>query len=321
MTEKVPFASVPTELDFPKYEQQILDFWREKGIFAASLAEAATKDKSFVFYEGPPTANGMPHNGHVLTRVVKDLFPRYRSMQGYGVLRKGGWDTHGLPVEVEVEKELRIHGKAAIEEYGVRPFVERCIESVFRYTSEWERLTERLGYWVSLKDAYVTYHKSYVESVWWALSELFNKGLLYQGHKVVWWWAQGGTALSSGEVGLGYKTVDDPSVYVACPLLDEPDTALVVWTTTPWTLPSNSYIAVKPNCQYALVELGEALEADKKSEKKPERGDRGQAPDRGFRPARGAGAEARTQAERGVGVARHGAGGAPLQAAVRLLLQ
>ncbi|MFZ5897302.1 MAG: isoleucine--tRNA ligase [Myxococcota bacterium] len=263
MTEKTPFATVPTELDFPKYEQQILDFWREKAIFEASLAEGATKEKSFVFYEGPPTANGMPHNGHVLTRVVKDLFPRYRSMLGYGVLRKGGWDTHGLPVEVEVEKELRIHGKAAIEEYGVRPFVERCIESVFRYTSEWERLTERLGYWVSLEDAYVTYHKSYVESVWWALSELFNKGLLYQGHKVVWWWAQGGTALSSGEVGLGYKTVDDPSVYVACPLVDEPDTALVVWTTTPWTLPSNSYIAVKPNCRYAVVELGEALEVPK----------------------------------------------------------
>jgi isoleucyl-tRNA synthetase len=268
MTEKASFATVPTELDFPKYERQILEFWREKGIFEASLAEGAARSKSFVFYEGPPTANGMPHNGHVLTRVVKDLFPRYKSMQGFGVLRKGGWDTHGLPVEVEVEKELRIHGKAAIEEYGVRPFVERCIESVFRYTSEWERLTERIAYWVSLDDAYVTYHKSFVESEWWALSELFKKGLLYQGHKVVWWWAQGGTALSSGEVGLGYKTVDDPSVYVACPLVDEPDTALVVWTTTPWTLPSNSYVAVKPNCRYAVVELGDPLEkAEKRSER------------------------------------------------------
>ncbi len=198
----------------------------------------------------------MPHNGHVLTRVMKDLFPRYQSMLGKRVLRKGGWDTHGLPVEVEVEKELRIHGKAAIEAYGVEPFVARCIESVFRYTAEWERLTERIGFWVSLPDAYVTFHKSYVESVWWALSNLFDKGLLYQGHKVVWWWAQGGTALSSAEVGLGYKSVDDPSVFVAFPLVDEPDTALVVWTTTPWTLPSNGYAAVRPGASYDVVRIG-----------------------------------------------------------------
>ena len=189
-------------------------------------------------------------------------------MLGKRVLRKGGWDTHGLPVEVEVEKELRIHGKAAIQEYGVEPFVARCIESVFRYTSEWERLTERIGFWVSLPDAYVTYHKSYVESVWWALSNLFEKGLLYQGHKVVWWWAQGGTALSAGEVGLGYKTVDDPSVYVAFPLLDDPETALAVWTTTPWTLSSNGYAAVRANYSYDVVRLG-APKVDPKAKKKP----------------------------------------------------
>ena len=230
MTEP-PFEPVSTELDFPSYERRILALWKERGIFEKSLA-AHADGEHFVFYEGPPTANGVPHNGHVLTRVVKDLFPRYQAMQGKRVLRKGGWDTHGLPVEVEVEKELRIHGKAAIQEYGVEPFVARCIESVFRYTNEWEKLTERIGFWVSLPDAYVTYHRSYVESVWWALSNLFDKGLLYQGHKVVWWWAQGGTALSAGEVGLGYKTVDDPSVYVAFPLVDEPDTSLVVWTTT-----------------------------------------------------------------------------------------
>jgi isoleucyl-tRNA synthetase len=246
------FDRVPTELDFPKEEMGILRFWKDARIFEASLAETAT-GTPFVFYEGPPTANGLPHNGHVLTRVIKDLFPRYKTMQGFSVPRKAGWDTHGLPVEVEVEKELRIHGKAAIEAYGVEPFVKRCIESVFRYTREWEYLTERVAFWVNLEDAYVTYHRSYVESVWWALSELFKKGLLYQGHKVVWWWAQGGTALSSAEVGLGYKDVDDPSVYVAFPLEGAPDTALLVWTTTPWTLPSNMYAAVNPKYEYAVV--------------------------------------------------------------------
>ncbi|MEB2313491.1 MAG: isoleucine--tRNA ligase [Sorangiineae bacterium] len=253
MTAPTPFQPVPTELDFPKYERKILALWKERRIFEKSLELRGKDAPAFVFYEGPPTANGVPHNGHVLTRVIKDLFPRYESMLGKRVLRKGGWDTHGLPVEVEVEKELRIHGKAAIEAYGVEPFVARCIESVFRYTSEWERLTERIGFWVSLDDAYVTYHRSYVESVWWALSELFKKGLLYQGHKVVWWWAQGGTALSAAEVGLGYKTVDDPSVYVAFPLVDEPDTSLVVWTTTPWTLSSNGYAAVRASTDYARV--------------------------------------------------------------------
>ncbi len=264
MTEP-PFEPVSTELDFPSYERRILALWKERGIFEKSLA-AHADGPHFVFYEGPPTANGVPHNGHVLTRVVKDLFPRYQAMQGKRVLRKGGWDTHGLPVEVEVEKELRIHGKAAIQEYGVEPFVARCIESVFRYTNEWEKLTERIGFWVSLPDAYVTYHRSYVESVWWALSNLFDKGLLYQGHKVVWWWAQGGTALSSGEVGLGYKTVDDPSVYVAFPLVDDPETALAVWTTTPWTLSSNGYAAVRATYSYDVVRLG-APKADPKAKK------------------------------------------------------
>src|SRR6476619_6105927 len=236
--KKPLFERVPTELDFPKEEREILSFWKEARIFEKSL-ERTAKGQPFVFYEGPPTANGLPHNGHVLTRVIKDLFPRYKTMRGYHVARKAGWDTHGLPVEVEVEKELRIHGKAAIEEYGVEPFAKKCIESVFRYTKEWEELTNRVAFWVDLESAYVTYHRSYVESVWWALSELFKKGLLYQGHKVVWWWAQGGTALSSGEVGLGYKDVDDPSVFVAFPLEGEDNTSLAVWTTTPWTLPSN----------------------------------------------------------------------------------
>jgi isoleucyl-tRNA synthetase len=254
MPESV-FEKVSTELDFPKEEREILGLWKEERVFAKSL-ERRKDAPTFVFYEGPPTANGLPHNGHVLTRVIKDLFPRYKTMRGYRVPRKAGWDTHGLPVEVEVEKELRIHGKAAIEEYGVEPFIQKCVESVFRYTTEWEHLTERVGFWVDLPDAYVTYHRSYVESVWWALSELFKKGLLYQGHKVVWWWAQGGTALSSGEVGLGYKEVSDPSVYVAFPLrepLDGKPASLVVWTTTPWTLPSNMYAAVSATVEYAVV--------------------------------------------------------------------
>ncbi|KFE67187.1 isoleucine--tRNA ligase [Hyalangium minutum] len=250
------FATVPNEIDFPADERRILAFWKERRIFEQTL-EGRDAAPPFIFYEGPPTANGLPHNGHVLTRVIKDLFPRYKTMRGFRVPRKAGWDTHGLPVEVEVEKELRIHGKAEIERYGVEPFTQRCIESVFRYTNEWERLTERIGFWVDLPDAYVTYHRSYVESVWWALAELFRKGLLYQGHKIVWWWPQGGTALSSGEVGMGYRTVDDPSAYVAFPLRGQPDTALLIWTTTPWTLPSNMYAAVNPSVDYVTVDAGD----------------------------------------------------------------
>ena len=165
-------------------------------IYEKSLAQRAGAPP-FVFYEGPPTANGLPHPGHCLTRAIKDLFPRYRTMRGYLCERKAGWDTHGLPVEVEVCKELGIHSKEEIEAYGVEPFIHKCQESVLRYTQEWERLTERLGFWIDLDEAYVTYHQSYVESVWWALKNLFDRGLLYQGHKIVWWWAQGGTALSS----------------------------------------------------------------------------------------------------------------------------
>ncbi len=249
------FRKVPSELDFPKEEREILRFWQDEKIFEATLAKPAQNGR-FIFFEGPPTANGLPHNGHVLTRVIKDLFPRYKTMRGWSVPRKAGWDTHGLPVEVEVEKELRIHGRAAIEAYGVEPFIKKCIESVFRYTREWEGLTERVAFWVDLSDAYVTYHRAYVESEWWALSELFKKGLLYKGHKVVWWWAQGGTALSAGEVGQGYRTVDDPSVYVAFPVTSpagEAPLSLLVWTTTPWTLPSNMYAAVHPELDYAIV--------------------------------------------------------------------
>ncbi len=259
--------AAPAEL-----EAAVLEFWKSADIFRKSLARPSPKG-NFVFYEGPPTANGMPHNGHVLTRVIKDLLPRYRTMRGYRVDRRAGWDTHGLPVEVEVEKSLGIHGKAAIEAYGLEPFARACIESVFTYTREWEDLTERVGFWVNTETAYVTYHRSYVESVWWALSELFRKGLLYQDYKVVWWWAQGGTALSAGEVGEGYQTVDDPSVTVRFTVTGDGATRFpstladdiaagnvhfLAWTTTPWTLPSNVALAVNAKATYACTRVAKA---------------------------------------------------------------
>jgi isoleucyl-tRNA synthetase len=267
------FEPIDPAIRFPETERRIMGLWRDEKVFEKTLTKPSPAG-TFVFYEGPPTANGTPHNGHVLTRVTKDLFPRYKTMRGFHVGRKAGWDTHGLPVEVEVEKELRIHGKAAIEQFGVEPFVRRCIDSVFRYTEEWEKLTERIAFWCDLQDAYVTYHRSFVESVWWALSRLLDKGLLYRGHKVVWWWAQGGTALSQAEVGQGYKTVDDPSCFVRFPLRDLPagapaDLALAAWTTTPWTLSSNMYAAVKADAAYVAVEtphgpviIAKALAAD-----------------------------------------------------------
>ncbi len=255
------FSPAPGSVSFPKLEEETLAFWREGKIYEKSLAQREGADP-FVFYEGPPTANGMPHPGHCLTRAIKDLFPRYKTMRGYRCERKAGWDTHGLPVEVEVCKELGIHSKDEIEAYGIEPFIQKCQASVWRYMQEWERLTERLGFWVNLDDAYVTYHQSYVESVWWSLKNLFDRGLLYRGHKIVWWWAQGGTALSAGEVGQGYREVADPSVYVKMPLsgpnfgLANDRTrqlSLLVWTTTPWTLPSNHFVAVNPDIEYVTV--------------------------------------------------------------------
>jgi isoleucyl-tRNA synthetase len=250
------FEPVRGRPDFPVLEKSIAALWKENGTYRKSL-DRRRGAKRFVFFEGPPTANGMPHPGHCLTRTIKDLYPRYRTMRGDYCERKAGWDTHGLPVEVEVCKELGIHSKAEIEAFGVEPFIHKCQESVWRYMKEWETLTERIGFWIDLSAAYVTYHQSFVESVWWALAELFNRGLLYQGHKIVWWWPQGGTALSSGEVGQGYRSVADPSVYVAFPLLDDTGLptrrSLVAWTTTPWTLPSNQFAAVKPDLDYVVL--------------------------------------------------------------------
>ena len=264
------FKPVESSVAFPKLEEEMSQFWRRAGIYEKTLA-ARDGAPAFIFYEGPPTANGLPHPGHCLTRAIKDLFPRYKTMRGYLCQRKAGWDTHGLPVEVEVCKELGIHSKEEIEAFGVEPFIRKCVESVFRYTQQWEQLTERLGFWIHLDEAYVTFHQSYVESVWWALKSLFDRGLLYQGHKIVWWWAQGGTALSSGEVGQGYREVADPSVYVRFPLLSPlplgegqgeglSDADLLVWTTTPWTLPSNQFAAVKPDLEYSVV----AVEGEKR---------------------------------------------------------
>ncbi|MCA9125890.1 MAG: isoleucine--tRNA ligase [Planctomycetales bacterium] len=245
------FKAVSTQIRFPELEERVLELWKKQEIYAKSLKQR-TGCETFVFYEGPPTANGLPHPGHCLTRAIKDLYPRYKTMQGYFCERKAGWDTHGLPVEVEVCKELGIHGKDEIEQFGVEPFIQKCQQSVWRYMQQWEQLTERLGFWIDLNEAYVTYHQSYIESVWWSLKKLFDQGLLYRGHKIVWWWAQGGTALSSGEVGQGYREVADPSVYVKFPLVGKSGTSLVVWTTTPWTLPSNTYAAVHADIEYAL---------------------------------------------------------------------
>jgi isoleucyl-tRNA synthetase len=254
------FEPVSPNVRFPDLEERWLDLWEKQQVFEKSVEQGRGKPP-FVYYEGPPTANGMPHPGHVLGRVIKDLFLRYRTMSGYYVPRRGGWDTHGLPVEVEVEKELGIHGRVEIERFGVDAFTRRCVESVFRYIDEWRRMTERIGFWIDLDDAYVTFHEPYVESVWWALAQLFRQDLLYQDYKVVWWWPQGGTALSSGEVGQGYKTVDDPSIVVRFRIVGEPNTSLLSWTTTPWTLPSNVALAIHPEEPYATVETedGERL--------------------------------------------------------------
>ncbi len=243
-------------VDFPKLEEALLAYWKDAKIFERSVEDAQDRPR-FVFYEGPPTANGMPHPGHVLTRVMKDVVLRYKTMTGHYVPRRAGWDTHGLPVEVEVEKDLGISGRPAIEAFGVEAFSRKCVESVFKYIGEWQTMTERIAFWVDLDASYVTFHKSYVESVWWALKTLFEKGLLYQDYKVVWWWPKGGTALSAGEVGQGYKKVDDPSVIVRFPVAGEENTSFLAWTTTPWTLPSNVGLAVAADEEYVTVRDGD----------------------------------------------------------------
>jgi len=252
------FDPVPGTVSFPEQERELLEFWKRERIFEKSVEQCRGRPL-FIFYEGPPTANGIPHWGHVLTRTGKDVFLRYKTMTGHYVPRRSGWDTHGLPVEIEVEKALGIHGKRDIEKMGVEAFTKACIESVWKYIGEWERMSERVGFWLD-REGYATYHRYYVESVWWALATLFEKGLLYQDYKSVWWWPEGGTALSQGEVGEGYREVDDPSVVVRFRLKDEPGVSLLAWTTTPWTLPSNIALAVAENEDYIEAKVdGERL--------------------------------------------------------------
>ncbi|MEM8883079.1 MAG: isoleucine--tRNA ligase [Planctomycetota bacterium] len=249
------FEPVPGNVSFPALERELLDFWKNEEIFRKSIEQCQGRPR-FTFYEGPPTANGIPHWGHVLTRTAKDVFLRYKTMTGFYVPRASGWDTHGLPVEIEVEKDLGIHGKRDIEAMGIEQFTRKCIESVWKYIGEWERMSDRVGFWLD-KGGYATYHDYYVQSVWWALAELFRRGLLYQDYKSVWWWPQGGTALSQGEVGEGYRAVDDPSVVVRFRLADEPNTSLLAWTTTPWTLPSNIALAVAAGETYVEAKVGD----------------------------------------------------------------
>ncbi len=255
----IPHRAVDARQELPALELEVLERWRERDVFAASL-RAREGAKQWVFYEGPPTANGPPGSHHVLSRVFKDIYPRYQTMRGYRVERKGGWDCHGLPVEIAVEQALGIKSKAEVEEYGIGEFNARCRESVFTYLEEWNRLTERIGFWLDLDDAYRTLDESYIESVWWALSQIDRRGLLYEGHKVSPYCPRCETTLSSHEVAQGYKDVVDQSLYLKLPVSSDRGSAsedrLLVWTTTPWTLPGNVAVAVSPTASYARARLG-----------------------------------------------------------------
>jgi isoleucyl-tRNA synthetase len=247
------FKPVSPRLNITLLEEEVLRFWKHYKIFEKSGTQREG-GQEYVFYEGPPTANGLPGVHHALARAFKDLFPRYKSMRGYHVIRRGGWDTHGLPVEIGVEKDLGFTSKSQIEAYGIDRFNELCRRSAFEYIQEWERFTDRIGFWVDLEEAYVTYTNKYIETVWWILKTFWDKSLLYQGYKVVPYCPRCGTPLSDHEVALGYEQAVDPSVFVRLPLVDDPGTSLLIWTTTPWTLPGNVAVAAHPDVDYVIVE-------------------------------------------------------------------
>ena len=249
------YNKVPANMNFVEREKNIEKFWEDEQIFKKSI-DSRTQGPTYTFYDGPPTANGKPHIGHVLTRVIKDMIPRYRTMKGYMVPRKAGWDTHGLPVELEVEKKLGLDGKEQIEEYGMEPFIKQCKESVWKYKGMWEDFSSTVGFWADMEHPYVTYHNSFIESEWWALKEIWNKGLLYKGFKIVPYCPRCGTPLSSHEVAQGYKDVKERSAIAKFPVKGE-DAYILAWTTTPWTLPSNVALCVNPDETYVKVKMKE----------------------------------------------------------------
>ena len=247
------YSKVETNMDFVSRERAVAQMWKERDIIRKSFRHRDGQER-FTFFDGPPTANGKPHIGHIETRVIKDLIPRYQTMKGKNVLRKAGWDTHGLPVELEVEKALGLDGKPQIEEYGIEPFIAECKKSVWKYLHEWEKMSEQVGYWVDMEHPYITYENSYIESEWWSLKQIHEKGLLYQGHKIVPYCPRCGTALSSHEVAQGYKNVKETSAFVRFRAKGEENLYLLAWTTTPWTLPSNLALCVNPRDTYCRVQ-------------------------------------------------------------------
>jgi isoleucyl-tRNA synthetase len=253
--KKTMYQKVDTNLNFVDREKEVGLFWKENNIFRKSM-DARKDGPTYTFYDGPPTANGKPHIGHVLTRVIKDMIPRYRTMKGYMVPRKAGWDTHGLPVELEVEKLLGLDGKEQIEEYGLDPFIGKCKESVWQYKGMWEDFSQTVGFWADMDDPYVTYHDNFIESEWWALKQIWDKGLLYKGFKIVPYCPRCGTPLSSHEVAQGYKAVKERSAVARFKVVGE-DAYFLAWTTTPWTLPSNVALCVNPNETYVKVKAAD----------------------------------------------------------------
>ena len=251
------YQKVDTNLDFVKREREVEAFWKKADIAKKAVDQRKDSD-TFTFYDGPPTANGKPHIGHVLTRVIKDMLPRYQSMKGKYVLRKAGWDTHGLPVEIEVEKALGLNGKEQIEKYGIEPFIKKCRESVWKYKGMWEQFSDVVGFWADMDHPYITYENNYIESVWWALKQIWDKGLLYKGYRVVPYCPRCGTPLSSHEVAQGYKDVTERSAMVKFKVKDE-DAFFLAWTTTPWTLPSNLGLCVNPDVDYVKIRVGDEV--------------------------------------------------------------